>query len=41
MNNTYQNFNSIIALFPLFLGLPGCTVVDDAKVHEGFIGDGE
>jgi hypothetical protein len=40
-NNTYRNFYSIIAFFPPSLGLPGCTVVDDAKVNEGFIGDGE
>jgi hypothetical protein len=41
MNNMYQTFYSIIAFFPPFLGLPGSTVVDDAKVNEGFIGDGE
>jgi hypothetical protein len=41
MNNTYQNFYSIIAFFPPFFSLPGCTVVDNAKVNEGFIGDGE
>jgi hypothetical protein len=41
MNNTYRNFYRIIAFFPPFLGLPGRTLVDDEKVNEGLIGDGE
>jgi len=41
MNSAYRNFDSIISLFPLVLGHPGLTVVDNAKVNEGFIGDGE
>jgi hypothetical protein len=37
INNTYWDFHTVKALFPLFLSLPGCTVVDDAKVNESFI----